>query len=99
VKNVLALTFPPHQQFKETNDHSKVCHFICFYTCTILCSDDFFRFATQWAVTADKTTQTVCIGGINQMTTQNVRGGGTVCMFQPQTWSSMMGFISAVEQC
>jgi hypothetical protein len=24
VKNVLTLTFPPHVQFDETNDHSKV---------------------------------------------------------------------------
>jgi hypothetical protein len=64
------------------------------------CISLFYYFlTTQWAITADKTTQTVCIGGINQMTTQNIRGGGTVCMFQPKTWQSMMGFISSVEEC
>ena len=57
------------------------------------------NFRRQWAITSDKTSQIVCIGGINQMTTQNVRGGGTVCQFNPQLWQSLMGFVSAVEQC
>ena len=63
------------------------------------CSFDLYPLLAQWAITADKATQTVCIGGINQMTTQNVRGGGTVCLFQPQLWQSLMGFVSAVEEC
>ncbi len=36
---------------------------------------------------------------INQMTTQNVRGGGTVCISNAELWQSLMTFVSSVEQC
>jgi hypothetical protein len=36
---------------------------------------------------------------IHQMTTQNVRGGGTVCISNAELWQSLMTFVSSVEQC
>lgn len=41
----------------------------------------------------------MAVSASNQMTTQNVRGGGTVCIANADLWQSLMGFVSSVEPC
>ena len=54
---------------------------------------------SQWAISADASNPFVCIGGINQMTTQNVRGGGTVCQQNADLWTSFIGLVDTIEDC
>ena len=42
----------------------------------------------------------VCVGDINMMTSQNSRGGGTVCFdHSPDLWAALVGAVAAVDTC
>jgi deoxyribonuclease-2 len=52
---------------------------------------------SKWAITLNHSI--VCIGGINQMTSQNKRGGGTLCLPNKDLWTSFNDAVYAVEPC
>ena len=54
---------------------------------------------SKWAISSSTAVPAVCIGGINQMTTQNMRGGGTVCMWNQQLWLSIFSMVGSIETC
>jgi len=53
---------------------------------------------SKWAISDNK--PLVCIGGVNRMRSQFLRGGGAFCMTQCEgLWSDMRGGVIEVEQC
>lgn len=54
---------------------------------------------SKWGVSTSSSKPFVCIGGINQMTTQNKRGGGTVCISNSDLWGSFKSLVTKYEQC
>eukprot|EP00300_Choanocystis_sp_HF-7_P030695 c39593_g1_i1.p1 GENE.c39593_g1_i1~~c39593_g1_i1.p1 ORF type:complete len:363 (-),score=63.98 c39593_g1_i1:182-1270(-) len=52
---------------------------------------------SKWGASLDG--ETVCIGGINRMFSQRVRGGGTVCHRNKTMWRAWNKTISTVEPC
>ena len=54
---------------------------------------------SKWAISQDADSHAVCVGGVNQMYSQNVRGGGTVCFFDMDLWKSFSSFVTTVEDC
>lgn len=53
----------------------------------------------KWGLSEDAETPVVCIGGINRMSSQRSRGGGTVCLKDPSFYASMRAIISKVDTC
>ncbi|KAL7636866.1 UNVERIFIED_CONTAM: hypothetical protein RMT77_012624 [Armadillidium vulgare] len=63
-----------------------------------------FSFSThqdhsKWAVSQNPDKPYVCIGDINRMETQFVRGGGTVCIWSLSLWHRFKNLISESEKC
>ena len=54
---------------------------------------------SKWAISVDESVNVTCIGGINQMTSQNTRGGGTVCLQNNALWNSFSSLVYQVEEC
>jgi deoxyribonuclease-2 len=55
---------------------------------------------SKWAVaTGNGIEPIVCIGDINRMTSQALRGGGTTCMSNQSLWRAMTSLISSIEAC
>ena len=51
---------------------------------------------SKWAVTEDGH---VCVGGINRMTSQYSRGGGSVCFKAGSLWKQIWSGIQSYEEC
>ncbi|KAL5262892.1 hypothetical protein ACHWQZ_G008331 [Mnemiopsis leidyi] len=51
---------------------------------------------SKWAVTADGH---VCVGGINRMTSQYSRGGGSLCFQAGRLWKQIWKGIQSYEKC
>jgi deoxyribonuclease-2 len=54
---------------------------------------------SKWAISVDENVNVTCVGGINQMTSQNTRGGGTVCLQNNALWNSFSSLVYQVEEC
>jgi len=54
---------------------------------------------SKLAVSAVSTMPYVCIGDINRMTSQYVRGGGTVCISDNFVWRAYNALIQTLNQC
>nr|CAD7588333.1 unnamed protein product [Timema genevievae] len=50
---------------------------------------------SKWALSVDNHTKSwVCVGDINRMTSQEERGGGTVCINNAKLWSAYRGVVA-----
>jgi deoxyribonuclease II len=54
---------------------------------------------SKYGVSQDAGTPITCIGGINRMTSQRQRGGGTVCLEDKPLHAAVSAVISDVEKC
>ncbi|XP_071948097.1 plancitoxin-1-like [Antedon mediterranea] len=57
---------------------------------------------SKWAISDNITKDAdkhVCIGGINRMTSQEKRAGGTVCFNIPAVWQQFHSLVTVVEKC
>jgi len=54
---------------------------------------------SKWGVSMLATLQFSCIGDINRMYSQFVRGGGTVCFQNSRIYKSMVGLINSTDIC
>uniref|UniRef100_A0A1B6FE63 Uncharacterized protein n=2 Tax=Cuerna arida TaxID=1464854 RepID=A0A1B6FE63_9HEMI len=54
---------------------------------------------SKWAVSETKDDPWVCIGDINRAASQELRGGGTVCVRDRSLWEAYFNSISSVESC
>jgi len=54
---------------------------------------------SKYGVSQDATKPITCIGGINRMTSQRDRGGGTVCLEDKPLHSAVSAVIADVEKC
>ena len=54
---------------------------------------------SKWAVSADEARPWVCVGDINRMTTQEDRGGGTVCHQSAALWRLYSQLVAQAEPC
>nr|UOI85654.1 deoxyribonuclease 2-3 [Dugesia japonica] len=54
---------------------------------------------SKWAVSSSNVTTATCIGDINRMNTQFFRGGGSLCIFQPNVWTAFYSAITEYEKC
>lgn len=52
---------------------------------------------SKWAVATDL--PAACIGDINRMASQYKRGGGSMCLRDPQVWQVMKNSIHTIEAC
>lgn len=53
----------------------------------------------KWGLSLDAKLPVVCIGGINRMSSQRARGGGTVCMKRPAFWNAMNAIVAGSDGC
>lgn len=54
---------------------------------------------SKWAMSQDKKNPFVCIGDINRMKSQFKRGGGTVCVKNPDIWQVFRDAVADIEAC
>uniref|UniRef100_A0A1B6LW25 Uncharacterized protein n=2 Tax=Graphocephala atropunctata TaxID=36148 RepID=A0A1B6LW25_9HEMI len=54
---------------------------------------------SKWAVSKTKDEPWVCIGDINRAASQELRGGGTVCVRDASLWEAYFSSVSSVESC
>ncbi|XP_037077387.1 deoxyribonuclease-2-like [Pollicipes pollicipes] len=54
---------------------------------------------SKWAVSSEVARPWVCVGDINRMTTQEERGGGTVCHSSSLLWHLYSQLVERVEPC
>ena len=54
---------------------------------------------SKWGISLDPRRPFVCIGDINRMETQFVRGGGTACILSPKVWKTFKKSVKAIETC
>jgi deoxyribonuclease-2 len=53
---------------------------------------------SKWGVSIQPN-NLACVGGINRMTSQSKRGGGTVCMNNAALWRSLTAIIAQHDSC
>eukprot|EP00696_Hemimastix_kukwesjijk_P008087 gnl/Hemi2/20234_TR6706_c1_g1_i1.p1 gnl/Hemi2/20234_TR6706_c1_g1~~gnl/Hemi2/20234_TR6706_c1_g1_i1.p1 ORF type:complete len:404 (-),score=142.26 gnl/Hemi2/20234_TR6706_c1_g1_i1:1000-2211(-) len=54
---------------------------------------------SKWAVSATSSKPWVCIGGINRMSSQYKRAGGTICFEEASLWKSLHDSIVSYDDC
>ena len=54
---------------------------------------------SKWAVSDSSQKSYACVGDINRMRSQFKRGGGSVCINNPDVWSLMQSSVYEVESC
>ncbi|XP_065208190.1 deoxyribonuclease-2-alpha-like [Planococcus citri] len=54
---------------------------------------------SKWTICAEENIPWICIGDINRASTQFTRGGGTVCLKNPNLWKMYFKMVAAVEPC
>jgi len=54
---------------------------------------------SKWAVSTSPDRYWVCIGGVNRMPSQMLRGGGAMCMDHTSLWASFKNTIVSLESC
>ncbi|RWS20800.1 Deoxyribonuclease-2-like protein [Leptotrombidium deliense] len=53
----------------------------------------------KWAVSDSGKSPFVCISDINRMASQFKRGGGSLCIHDPDVWTQFKGLITSIEPC
>jgi len=53
----------------------------------------------KWGLCQNSQVPVVCVGGINRMTSQRKRGGGTVCIKDANFYASMSAIIAQTDKC
>lgn len=59
----------------------------------------YIRDHSKWGMSADPKSPFVCIGDINRMESQKKRGGGTVCVKNPDLWKVFSEAVHDTEAC
>lgn len=54
---------------------------------------------SKWAITDTQEEGVVCLADINRMASQFKRGGGAICVRDPEVWNVFSGTIKEVEPC
>ncbi|CAL1536555.1 unnamed protein product [Lymnaea stagnalis] len=88
VKNI---TLPGGVEFSEDKDHSK----------WAVTSGNAFRltYRSEKVLTEQTSNDWTCIGDINRMASQFKRGGGTMCLQNPNVWSAFRKSVAVYEKC
>lgn len=59
----------------------------------------YFKDHSKWAITDTPEDGVVCLADINRMASQFKRGGGAICLRDPQVWSVFSDTIEDLEPC
>jgi len=54
---------------------------------------------SKWAVSVSKSSDWICVGGINRQHGQITRGGGTMCMKNKNVWKTFTASVKSTESC
>jgi len=54
---------------------------------------------SKWAVSVEKSSDWVCVGGINRQHGQIKRGGGTMCMKNKDVWETFSATVKSTQTC
>jgi len=54
---------------------------------------------SKWGVSLGSNPGVACVGGINRMTSQKHRGGGTLCLKSAPLWQSLNAIIGSADTC